>query len=117
MFTDIFPPRIPSAEVPKPVQAFFPAPPEHVPIPSGMTQERPRLIVGSRIQRALPDIKQSFMYDKQQILHDAGCFMGRSFRVGWGPGWTLVHSGQPSETKGGWDLSALHSCQIVTVSA
>lgn len=25
---------------------------------------------------------------------DAGLFVGRSFRVGWGPGWTLAHCGQ-----------------------
>lgn len=25
---------------------------------------------------------------------DAGLFAGRSFRVGWGPGWTLAHCGQ-----------------------
>lgn len=25
---------------------------------------------------------------------DAGLFAGRSFRVGWGPGWTLVHCGE-----------------------
>lgn len=24
---------------------------------------------------------------------DAGLFAGRSFRVGWGPGWTLAHCG------------------------
>ena len=24
---------------------------------------------------------------------DAALFTGRSFRVGWGPGWTLVHCG------------------------
>jgi len=25
---------------------------------------------------------------------DAGLFVGRSFRVGWGPGWTLAHCGE-----------------------
>lgn len=28
------------------------------------------------------------------MLIDMGLFMGRSFRVGWGPNWTLVHSGK-----------------------
>ena len=32
---------------------------------------------------------------------DAGLFMGRSFRVGWGPGWTLAHCAQ--------QISAPHS--------
>ena len=27
------------------------------------------------------------------LLMDAGLFAGRSFRVGWGPGWTLAHCG------------------------
>ena len=35
------------------------------------------------------------MYDKQNMVIDAGLFHGRSFRVGWGPGWTLVHAGKP----------------------
>ena len=26
-------------------------------------------------------------------MADAGLMMGRSFRVGWGPNWTLAHSG------------------------
>ena len=42
----------------------------------------------------------SITYNKQTKFVDAGLFMGRSFRVGWGPGWTLAHCGdilQPSD--------------------
>ena len=30
----------------------------------------------------------------QRCLCDHGLFLGRSFRVGWGPNWTMVHSGE-----------------------
>lgn len=38
-------------------------------------------------------LKKSLTHKKQNLLVDAGLMMGRSFRVGWGPNWTLVHSG------------------------
>lgn len=70
---------------------------EHKLIASGMSAEDiPRKIVGLRVQHEVPDIKESQMYDKQKLAIDAACFMGRSFRVGWGPGWTLVHAGASS---------------------
>jgi nuclear pore complex protein Nup98-Nup96 len=59
-----------------------------------MTDEDvPRKIVGLRIQREVPDLKESLTYRRQRLAVDAGLMMGRSFRVGWGPGWTLVHAG------------------------
>ena len=36
---------------------------------------------------------ESVTYGRSRIIADAGLFLGRSFRVGWGPNWTLVHSG------------------------
>ena len=33
-------------------------------------------------------------YGKENLYRDAGLAFGRSFRVGWGPGGTLVHLGQ-----------------------
>ena len=30
---------------------------------------------------------------RSRLIADAGLFLGRSFRVGWGPNWTLSHSG------------------------
>ncbi|XP_029029419.1 nuclear pore complex protein Nup98-Nup96 isoform X2 [Betta splendens] len=39
-------------------------------------------------------LKESVTLGKGGLLMDAGLFAGRSFRVGWGPGWTLAHCGQ-----------------------
>ena len=36
-------------------------------------------------------------HNRQHLLLDASFFMGRSFRVGWGPAWTLVHAASPSD--------------------
>ncbi|XP_031729957.1 nuclear pore complex protein Nup98-Nup96-like [Anarrhichthys ocellatus] len=38
-------------------------------------------------------LKESVTQGKGSLLMDAGLFAGRSFRVGWGPGWTLAHCG------------------------
>uniref|UniRef100_A0A8C7JVR7 Nuclear pore complex protein Nup98-Nup96 n=1 Tax=Oncorhynchus kisutch TaxID=8019 RepID=A0A8C7JVR7_ONCKI len=37
--------------------------------------------------------ENSVTLGKGRLLMDAALFTGRSFRVGWGPGWTLVHCG------------------------
>uniref|UniRef100_A0A8P4GAQ5 Nuclear pore complex protein Nup98-Nup96 n=1 Tax=Dicentrarchus labrax TaxID=13489 RepID=A0A8P4GAQ5_DICLA len=39
-------------------------------------------------------LKESVTQGKGSLWMDAGLFAGRSFRVGWGPGWTLAHCGQ-----------------------
>ncbi|KAF7643759.1 hypothetical protein LDENG_00234110 [Lucifuga dentata] len=39
-------------------------------------------------------LKDSVTVGKGGLLMDVGLFAGRSFRVGWGPGWTLAHCGQ-----------------------
>ena len=71
-----------------------PPAPDHPIIPSGMTHvERPRKLVGSRIQRDVLPFSESQMCNKQQMLMDAALFHGRSFRVGWGPGMTMAHPG------------------------
>ncbi|XP_033491350.2 nuclear pore complex protein Nup98-Nup96 isoform X1 [Epinephelus lanceolatus] len=38
-------------------------------------------------------LKESVTLGKGSLLMDAGLYAGRSFRVGWGPGWTLAHCG------------------------
>lgn len=45
-----------------------------------------------------------FVVSQGGLLMDAGLFVGRSFRVGWGPSWTLAHCGQR--------LSSLPSKQV-----
>ncbi|XP_050416506.2 nuclear pore complex protein Nup98-Nup96 isoform X1 [Patella vulgata] len=79
----------------KNIQHFISTPhPEYLHIHSGMKEsDYPRRIVGSRIQREIPPVEESMVYNQQKLLLDSGCYMGRSFRVGWGPGWALAHSG------------------------
>ena len=68
---------------------------------SGMTpQDFQKKPVNTRVTRVIPLTQESYQYEKQALFADAGLFMGRSFRVGWGPGWTLAHCGdtiQPVE--------------------
>uniref|UniRef100_A0A3P9IE46 Nuclear pore complex protein Nup98-Nup96 n=1 Tax=Oryzias latipes TaxID=8090 RepID=A0A3P9IE46_ORYLA len=48
------------------------------------------LLVSSLSRSALP---LELRHSGEGLLMDAGLFAGRSFRVGWGPGWTLAHCG------------------------
>ncbi|KAM9498566.1 nuclear pore complex protein Nup98-Nup96-like isoform 7-T11 [Salvelinus alpinus] len=49
--------------------------------------------VGARRLGGPVDPENSVTLGKGRLLMDAALFTGRSFRVGWGPGWTLVHCG------------------------
>ncbi|XP_064414128.1 nuclear pore complex protein Nup98-Nup96 isoform X2 [Latimeria chalumnae] len=49
--------------------------------------------VGARRQQGLVPMERSVTLGKGKLLMDMALFMGRSFRVGWGPNWTLAHSG------------------------
>ncbi|NXX97999.1 NUP98 protein, partial [Centropus bengalensis] len=49
--------------------------------------------VGVRGQQGLVPLEKSITYGKGKLLMDMALFMGRSFRVGWGPNWTLVNCG------------------------
>lgn len=56
--------------------------------------------VGTRRQQGLVPLEKSITYGKGKLLIDMALFMGRSFRVGWGPSWTLINCGdQVSEAK------------------
>ncbi|XP_076068248.1 nuclear pore complex protein Nup98-96 [Oratosquilla oratoria] len=44
-------------------------------------------------------LESSLIAGKENLFIDASAFMGRSFRVGWGPGWTLVHAGMALDSK------------------
>ena len=46
-------------------------------------------------QRSLPPVpmENSVTRGKQRLVGDAGLMLGRSFRVGWGPGWRFAHCG------------------------
>ncbi|BFZ15130.1 hypothetical protein BsWGS_18167 [Bradybaena similaris] len=80
----------------RPVPQTFLHPPvmEHKLIPSGMQpKDLPSSVGGARVWHGIVHVKDSLLYRNQEPLVDAACFMGRSFRVGWGPCWTLTHSG------------------------
>ncbi|XP_005161496.1 nuclear pore complex protein Nup98-Nup96 isoform X1 [Danio rerio] len=49
--------------------------------------------VGARRLGGPVPLEASITLGKGRLLMDAALFRGRSFRVGWGPNWTLVHSG------------------------
>uniref|UniRef100_A0A7M4G2J6 Nuclear pore complex protein Nup98-Nup96 n=1 Tax=Crocodylus porosus TaxID=8502 RepID=A0A7M4G2J6_CROPO len=49
--------------------------------------------VGARRQQGLVPLEKSITYGKGKLLIDMALFMGRSFRVGWGPSWTLINCG------------------------
>ncbi|XP_070799158.1 nuclear pore complex protein Nup98-Nup96 isoform X2 [Pituophis catenifer annectens] len=55
--------------------------------------EMPLKTVGIRRQPGLVPLKKSIAYGKGRLLKDMALFMGRSFRVGWGPNWVLAHGG------------------------
>lgn len=55
--------------------------------------EAPLKTVGIRRQPGLVPLKKSIAYGKGRLLKDMALFMGRSFRVGWGPNWVLAHGG------------------------
>ncbi|CAL1530884.1 unnamed protein product [Lymnaea stagnalis] len=67
---------------------------EHKLLHSGLQSKDslPR-IVGTLVRHNILHVKDSILYRNQHSFVDAACFMGRSFRVGWGPSWKVVHSG------------------------
>ncbi|XP_061846102.1 nuclear pore complex protein Nup98-Nup96 isoform X2 [Colius striatus] len=65
------------------------SPPSAAPGPEA--QLRP---VGARRRRRLVALQRSLGHGKGKLLMDMALFMGRSFRVGWGPSWTLVNCGE-----------------------
>ncbi|XP_066286606.1 nuclear pore complex protein Nup98-Nup96-like isoform X2 [Branchiostoma lanceolatum] len=68
-------------------------------LPSGLSSEmeRPRKIVGSQRQPMLLPWKETVTNEKQSLVADAALMMGRSFKVGWGPNWTLVRCAGPDK--------------------
>lgn len=48
----------------------------------------------SLLEKVIP-LKESLLSSASNTTMDAAAFMGRSFRVGWGPCLTLVHAGAP----------------------
>lgn len=73
------------------------APPSPILLPSaiGTAMDIGIKVVGARNKFGLVPKKDSLVNGKENLIADAGLMMGRSFRVGWGPGFVLVHSGTP----------------------
>ncbi|XP_057677624.1 nuclear pore complex protein Nup98-Nup96 isoform X2 [Corythoichthys intestinalis] len=76
-------PRSPYCTAPAPPSFSLPPKPAEPPV---------RTVGIRRLGGPVP-LEKSIARGKGHSLMDAGLFAGRSFRVGWGPGWTLVHSG------------------------
>lgn len=57
-------------------------------------------VSGASRKLALKSFGTSLTYGKQKKLADMGYFMGRRFRTGWGPNWTLSYLGEshPSQS-------------------
>ncbi|XP_058519472.1 nuclear pore complex protein Nup98-Nup96 isoform X4 [Ochotona princeps] len=72
--------------IPPPLTAVF-----TVPSPAPEIQLK---TVGTRRQPGLVPLEKSITYGKGKLLMDMALFMGRSFRIGWGPNWTLANSGE-----------------------
>ncbi|XP_062261704.1 nuclear pore complex protein Nup98-Nup96 isoform X7 [Platichthys flesus] len=49
-------------------------------------------------------LKESVTLGKGKLMMDVGLFKGRSFRVGWGPGWMLAHCGERLSSPGSKQL-------------
>lgn len=59
--------------------------------------------------------EKSLVSNKTDHVADAGLAMGRSFRVGWGPNWTLAHSGsQISYSKDSKSLGLFSLSSVLT---
>ena len=58
----------------------------------GSPSESALKAAGIRTQPVLVPLSQSVTVGKHNLIADTGLTMGRSFRVGWGPAWTLVYS-------------------------
>lgn len=87
------PPR--SLEPPRPAQRLKPSaipPPPSFLLPPRAPEPPIRTVGVRRLGGPVP-LKESVTQGKGRLLMDTGLFAARSFRVGWGPGWTLAHCG------------------------
>ncbi|XP_061752896.1 nuclear pore complex protein Nup98-Nup96 isoform X3 [Nerophis ophidion] len=73
------------------------------PLPSRPAEPPVRTVGVRRLGGPVP-IEKSITQGKGSLLMDAGLFAGRSFRVGWGPGWMLAHCGHSLSSPPGKQL-------------
>lgn len=82
----------------------------HPLLPSGLSEPSfEREAAGIRKIHPLVPEEESLTHNRQHLLLDAAFFMGRSFRVGWGPAWTLVHATSPSSSS---EMNAISSTRL-----
>ncbi len=64
----------------------------HTPPASVLQAQSSVLLANHGLQTLIP-YKDSIVKGRERHIADLGLFMGKSFRVGWGPHWSLSHSG------------------------
>lgn len=87
----------------QPFMPKAPFPPQSAP---SLLQAQSAALMAKHNLHTLVPLDKSLVRGRSRLVADASLFMGRSFRVGWGPNWTLVHSGfqvspEPSTTSTG----------------
>ena len=87
----------------QPFMPKAPFPPQSAP---SLLQAQSAALMARHNLHTLVPLDKSLVRGRSRLVADASLFMGRSFRVGWGPNWTLVHSGfqvspEPSTTSTG----------------
>ncbi|KAM4726112.1 nuclear pore complex protein Nup98-Nup96 isoform 1-T2 [Anableps anableps] len=80
-----------AADPPRPGQWKSPGPASFL-LPPRVPEPAIRTVGVRRLGGPVP-LKESVTRGKGALLMDTGLFATRSFRVGWGPGWTLAHCG------------------------
>lgn len=87
----LFPPPPQTAETVDPFTRFHTTTRRPLPLTqratSGLQAQSAVLMARRNLNVLVP------MPGRERCLCDHGLFLGRSFRVGWGPNWTLAHSG------------------------
>ena len=67
--------------------------PQQPPPTSSLLPMQSSVLVARTDLNVLVPPSDSMVCGRTRMAADAGLFLGRSFRVGWGPNWTLSHSG------------------------
>nr|XP_039261551.1 nuclear pore complex protein Nup98-Nup96-like [Styela clava] len=62
------------------------------PMKAPQTAKAPTVVSMKRFPTSV-SINRTIITGKHSCVADSGLYMGRRFRVGWGPNWSLVHSG------------------------
>lgn len=75
--------------------------PHAPPPPSASAMQLQSVVIARSDLTTLVPMSESMAQGRSRLVADAGLFLGHSFRVGWGPNWTLSHSGSPIHSGSG----------------